>query len=49
MTTGIHFSVKFQYTQSEANRLGLRGWCMNTRQDTVKGVMQGPTAKVDEM
>lgn len=45
----IIFSLKFQYTQTEAKRLGIRGWCMNTRQDTVKGVMQGPPAKLDEM
>ncbi|XP_076258124.1 acylphosphatase 2 isoform X2 [Rhynchophorus ferrugineus] len=38
-----------KYTQQEATKLGLRGWCMNTEKDTVKGVMEGPTGQVSQM
>ncbi|XP_018579316.1 acylphosphatase-1-like [Anoplophora glabripennis] len=38
-----------KYTEQQAKRLGLRGWCMNTVQDTVKGVIEGSPSKVAEM
>ncbi|CAH1981176.1 unnamed protein product [Acanthoscelides obtectus] len=38
-----------KYTEKEANKLGLKGWCMNTSQGTVKGVIEGPSSKVDEI
>ncbi|CAG9821052.1 unnamed protein product [Phaedon cochleariae] len=38
-----------KYTQQEASRLGLKGWCMNTHIDTVKGVLEGNPMKVDQM
>ncbi|KAJ8964672.1 hypothetical protein NQ314_004704 [Rhamnusium bicolor] len=38
-----------KYTEQQANRLGLKGWCMNTHQDTVKGVVEGTPSKVNEM
>lgn len=41
--------IIFQYTEQEANRLGLKGWCMNTRQDTVKGILEGSPTSVNQM
>nr|CAH7720906.1 unnamed protein product [Callosobruchus chinensis] len=38
-----------KYTEKEANKLGLKGWCMNTSQGTVKGIIEGTPSKVDEM
>ncbi|PSN41638.1 Acylphosphatase-2 [Blattella germanica] len=38
-----------KYTDLEAKRLGLRGWCMNTDKGTVTGTMEGPERKVEEM
>ncbi|XP_028141150.1 acylphosphatase-2 [Diabrotica virgifera virgifera] len=38
-----------KYTEKEAKRLNLKGWCMNTKQDTVKGIIEGPTKNVEEM
>lgn len=38
-----------QYTQQEASKLGLKGWCMNTENGTVQGVIQGDLDKVNEM
>ncbi|KAJ8925267.1 hypothetical protein NQ315_009095 [Exocentrus adspersus] len=38
-----------KYTEQQAKRLGLRGWCMNTLQDTVKGVIEGNPSKIGEM
>nr|XP_023016662.1 acylphosphatase-1-like [Leptinotarsa decemlineata]XP_023016663.1 acylphosphatase-1-like [Leptinotarsa decemlineata] len=38
-----------KYTEQEAKRLGLKGWCMNTRQDTVKGVIEGMPSRVNQM
>ncbi|CAH1109736.1 unnamed protein product [Psylliodes chrysocephalus] len=36
-------------TEKEANNLGVRGWCMNTQKNTVKGVIQGSPEKINEM
>ncbi|KAH8383906.1 hypothetical protein KR009_011185, partial [Drosophila setifemur] len=30
-----------QYTLRRAQKLGVRGWCMNTSQNTVKGEIEG--------
>ncbi|NXY85227.1 ACYP1 protein, partial [Alcedo cyanopectus] len=38
-----------KYTQGEAKRLGLVGWVQNTSHGTVKGQVQGPTARVREL
>ncbi|CAK1555443.1 unnamed protein product [Leptosia nina] len=38
-----------KYTKQQADKLGLRGWCMNTSRGTVQGQMQGPSDKVDSM
>lgn len=39
----------FQYTETEAKKLGLRGWCMNTQQGTVQGVVEGTPSKINQM
>ncbi|KYB26572.1 Acylphosphatase-2-like Protein [Tribolium castaneum] len=47
---GIVQGVFFRkYTQQEATRLGLKGWCMNTQAGTVKGVLEGDANKVADM
>ncbi|EFJ43159.1 hypothetical protein VOLCADRAFT_66220 [Volvox carteri f. nagariensis] len=38
-----------KYTQQEAQRLGLHGWCENTPSGTVHGELEGPADKVREM
>ncbi|KAJ3650136.1 hypothetical protein Zmor_021844 [Zophobas morio] len=38
-----------KYTQQEATKLGLKGWCMNTSSGTVKGVIEGDVNKVADM
>ncbi|EDV93500.1 GH18239 [Drosophila grimshawi] len=38
-----------KYTEKQANQLGVRGWCMNTRDDTVKGILEAPLAPLNEM
>jgi len=38
-----------QDTKRTADKLGLRGWVMNTEQGTVVGVAQGPTTALDKM
>ncbi|BES96879.1 unnamed protein product [Nesidiocoris tenuis] len=37
------------YTQKQAVKLGLVGWCQNTSRDTVVGSLQGDRNKVNEM
>ncbi|XP_049640765.1 acylphosphatase-2 isoform X1 [Suncus etruscus] len=37
------------YTEKEANKMGVVGWVMNTRQGTVTGQLQGPEDKVNSM
>lgn len=39
----------FQHTQKQAIALGLRGWCQNTRDDTVKGIIEGKQNPMNEM
>ncbi|XP_069064568.1 acylphosphatase-1 isoform X1 [Pleurodeles waltl] len=38
-----------KYTQAEGNKLGLVGWVQNTKQQSVRGQLQGPTSQVREM
>ncbi|XP_047509264.1 acylphosphatase-2-like [Pieris napi] len=38
-----------KYTKNQADKLGLKGWCMNTSRGTVQGQMQGPNDKVESM
>ncbi|XP_066249595.1 acylphosphatase-2 isoform X2 [Euwallacea similis] len=38
-----------KYTEKEAKKLGLKGWCLNTPNDTVKGVLEGVPSKLEEM
>lgn len=38
-----------KYTRDQATKLGLVGWCMNTRENTVKGEIEGPEDKINEM
>ncbi|CRK99413.1 CLUMA_CG012619, isoform A [Clunio marinus] len=44
----ISFESSFN-TEDTANRLGIRGWCMNTKEGTVKGVIEGPQNVYNEM
>lgn len=39
----------FQYTQEQGKKLGLKGWCMNTKGGTVLGVMEGEQRQVEAM
>eukprot|EP00099_Drosophila_melanogaster_P009862 NP_001262612.1 acylphosphatase 2, isoform B [Drosophila melanogaster] len=38
-----------KHTSHEAKRLGVRGWCMNTRDGTVKGQLEAPMMNLMEM
>lgn len=38
-----------KYTKQQADKLNLTGWCMNTRDDTVKGEIEGAEDKINEM
>ncbi|PSN41634.1 Acylphosphatase-1 [Blattella germanica] len=38
-----------KYTEKQAKKLNLRGWCMNTKAGTVTGNLEGPQQKVEEM
>lgn len=38
--------LTWQYTQDEGQKLGVRGWCMNTYHGTVAGQLEGPQDKV---
>ncbi|XP_050316464.1 acylphosphatase-2 isoform X2 [Bactrocera neohumeralis] len=38
-----------KHTEKQAKLFGLRGWCMNTSQGTVRGQMEGELDKVNEM
>ncbi|XP_063710135.1 acylphosphatase-2 [Culicoides brevitarsis] len=47
---GIVQGVFFRkHTEKQAKALGVRGWCMNTRDGTVKGQMEGEQKPVEEM
>lgn len=41
--------MRLQNTEDTAQRLGVRGWCMNTRDGTVKGVIEGEQKPFAEM
>mmetsp|Transcript_48073 Transcript_48073/g.55571 ORF Transcript_48073/g.55571 Transcript_48073/m.55571 type:complete len:177 (-) Transcript_48073:35-565(-) len=43
---GVYFR---KYTEEKAGELGLKGWVMNTRLGTVKGVIQGPLDLINQM
>ncbi|XP_064455491.1 acylphosphatase-1-like [Ornithodoros turicata] len=36
-------------TKQKADELGVKGWCRNTSEGTVEGVIQGPKVKIDTM
>ncbi|XP_019867073.2 acylphosphatase-1-like [Aethina tumida] len=36
-------------TQKQAKLLGITGWIKNTSRGTVKGVIEGPTKKIEEI
>ena len=38
-----------KYTQQRAQALRLHGWVMNTPEGTVRGELEGPMDKVNEM
>ncbi|XP_022213393.2 acylphosphatase-2 isoform X2 [Drosophila obscura] len=38
-----------KHTERQANSLGVRGWCMNTREGSVKGQLEAPLAQLNEM
>ncbi|XP_017152950.1 acylphosphatase-2 [Drosophila miranda] len=38
-----------KHTNKKAQQLGLVGWCMNTHEGTVKGVMEGTLENIIEM
>ncbi|EDS37161.1 acylphosphatase [Culex quinquefasciatus] len=46
---GKLLACDFEYTQKQATSLGLKGWCMNTRDGTVKGQMEGEAKPINEM
>ncbi|WAR19247.1 ACYP1-like protein [Mya arenaria] len=46
LVQGVFFR---KHTQIQAKALGLVGWCLNTRHNTVQGQVQGPNAKIIEM
>ncbi|XP_017462536.1 PREDICTED: acylphosphatase-2-like [Rhagoletis zephyria] len=47
---GIVQGVSFRmYTEKQAISLGVRGWCMNTPYDTVKGQIEGTTETFEQM
>uniref|UniRef100_A0A0G4IB56 acylphosphatase n=1 Tax=Chromera velia CCMP2878 TaxID=1169474 RepID=A0A0G4IB56_9ALVE len=43
---GVYFR---KYTKREAERLGLVGWCENSKKGTVVGEVEGQTAAVNAM
>lgn len=38
-----------KYTKQQADQLNLTGWCENTRDDTVRGEIEGPEDKINQM
>ncbi|KAK9892281.1 hypothetical protein WA026_019088 [Henosepilachna vigintioctopunctata] len=47
---GIVQGVFFRkYTQKEAQKLSLKGYCMNTERGTVQGTIQGEVSKINMM
>lgn len=43
---GVYFR---RHTEMKATTLGLRGWCMNTPNGTVKGYIEGPLNEINLM
>ncbi|SPP81782.1 blast:Acylphosphatase-2 [Drosophila guanche] len=43
------FGSTLQHTNNKAKQLGLVGWCMNTDEGSVKGVMEGSLDNITEM
>ncbi|XP_057661144.1 acylphosphatase-1-like [Diorhabda carinulata] len=43
---GVYFR---KYTERAANRLDVKGWCTNTDQNTVKGMIQGNSSNIESM
>ncbi|KAL7741326.1 hypothetical protein ACLKA6_013770 [Drosophila palustris] len=43
---GVYFR---KHTLNKARELGLNGWCMNTSDGTVKGILEGPQDLISEM
>lgn len=41
--------LTFQHAVEEATRLGVRGWCMNTKDFKVKGVIEGEEKAFNDM
>ncbi|XP_039970219.1 acylphosphatase-2 [Bactrocera neohumeralis] len=47
---GIVQGVSFRmYTERQARSLGVKGWCMNTPHDTVKGQIEGSPEAFEQM
>lgn len=38
-----------KYTKQQAEKLNLTGWCENTRDGTVRGEIEGPEDKINQM
>lgn len=38
-----------KYTKQQADLLGLTGWCRNTRDETVKGEVEGAEDNINQM
>lgn len=38
-----------KYTKQQAEKLSLTGWCENTRDGTVRGEIEGPEDKINQM
>lgn len=45
----MQFVLYVEYTEKKANSLGVRGWCVNTPNDTVKGQIEATTGPFEEM
>ncbi|CAB3254510.1 unnamed protein product [Arctia plantaginis] len=43
---GVHFE---EFTKEQADKLGVRGWCMNTAHGTVQGQLQGSEDNIQAM
>lgn len=45
----VHGVFFRKYTKQQADSLNVTGWCMNTRDDTVKGEIEGSQDKINLM
>uniref|UniRef100_A0A1A9WFP8 acylphosphatase n=1 Tax=Glossina brevipalpis TaxID=37001 RepID=A0A1A9WFP8_9MUSC len=41
--------IERKHTVQQAKKLGLRGWCMNTRKGTVIGQLEGAQTQISEI